>query len=215
MERQGYIPSIQGGGSGAGFAVPDSLTYDETKTYDNLIKTIIQRGSQAEEICKSESNKEKMTIWNSALTSRLFMLKPIRNNRENSRNESDMSPGRNFKIQKRPPSALSVLPQVFNANRITFVNRKPRKHLKTVAKHETHHTNYSIVKVVPRMRRSIDDVVRLWRFGCAESSSMPIRRFRSAAFRKQNIDGYSNMACRKGQKELLQRFCGITSILSE
>ena len=214
MERKGHVPAIQGGGSGAGFNAPSSLIYDEPRLHATLVRRIIQHSAAIERECKSERSRELMSIWNSSLARRLFMLKCMREKKAaNSGSASNTFTkeirsssigGRNRKegtpnlIEKNGNNAESKTEGAF-INYATDTGRSLK--------------NVSVVQIIPNMPKTIEKVAEIWRFGSEQSNYEPIRNFRLASFRKKHIDGYSDRGWKKGQKQLLQRYRSLVSIV--
>ncbi len=98
----------------------------------------------------------------------------------------------------------------WKANRgIVFDKKKPKTISRQTMNRLKHHEIVPIVRIVPGIPKIIDELVRMWRLGSEESSDIPIRYLRSAAFPRKYIDEYR----RKGQKQLLHRYCSLISIL--
>ena len=74
MERSGYKPHIQGGGSGSGFHPPESMLYDEPRVRNVLVKKIMKRAIRNEARSKKKEEKDKVSLWITALNRRVFLL---------------------------------------------------------------------------------------------------------------------------------------------
>ena len=74
MERSGYKPHIQGGGSGSGFSPPDSMLYEEPLVRNDIAKKISRRAIRNEAIIKHKEKKYRAAVWVTALKGRVFLL---------------------------------------------------------------------------------------------------------------------------------------------
>ncbi len=72
-------------------------------------------------------------------------------------------------------------------------------------------TNF-INQFLPRIPRTIDKVVRYWRYGCIESNGIPVKNFGFVKFRKENIDNYNDKKLRKGRRQLYVRHRALVQI---
>ena len=234
MERIGYVRAVQGGGGGVGFNTPKALQFDEPLMYHSLIRKIAKRSNEAVRNCRGASHEERMKIWNSALMKKLYLIHGIRNvlarsdytcsdgekknagppgtSRDNN-SQSERSSSTRCHWKK---SSLFSVDGDSNADAgfphsIDYLIR-PEESDGLIRRQQNE--NLVIHQFIPRLPKNIEEVLFLWRFGSEKSLGFPLRRYRDAKFRHENIFGYSDKKWRRGQRQLFERYKKLVQALS-
>lgn len=179
MERTGYVPAIQGRGSGTGLVIPSSMLIDEPRDRVHIYQAIIARASNTSIENAQVDGQDKHNHWKEVLTRRLYELHQAS---QLSSSVSDPRIATNSLDHVDGSAApISVSPSVCT-------------------------DNVSFCAFIPRTPRTITELVRMWCSGCPSSNGHPLRLFESATFRKSTIPGYTDAKWRSTrQKPAYQR----------
>ena len=204
MERTGYVRSIQGGGSGSGFRTPNTLKFDEPRLYRALVKTITKRSSEAASKCRGKSNKQRMNNWKSSLLRRMFLIDSIRPIPKKSK--PAMSPV-TFGTCPQISSPKSSFQSSTTVNQVLVpAGNKSDGNERELETTIARHTPIVLHQFVPKMPKTIEELVHYWRFGCPASLGFPVKKFEDPKFRRENISNYTDAIWRKGHRQLFARY---------
>jgi len=234
MERSGHVNATQGGGSGAGFKAPRALQIDEPRIYSSLIRKIARRSEAAEKEYNGTSREGRLKTWNSALMKRLYFIDSIRKcsspdhpdkgyesiQHEKSVNgTSRMSPS-SSELSKTDQDSMQhgsctrITKNVAESEILSASEDYPKVET-TMGLHTRLQTeNLVIHQLIPRLPKTIEEVVQLWRFGGGHTLEFPVKCLRDAKFRREQINGYSDKEWRRGQKQLFERYRSLVQLVS-
>lgn len=211
MERKGYIPAIQGGGTGTGFQTPVPICTSEPEAFQALFGFVqAHRDGQKQRFYNFSTLSNDIDrfddlrfVWNRELERRLQVIRFFcinqgkwaeerTMNRENMRlvSQQDITNCSNGLISS---STSEICNESSSSNKLDC-----------------------IVQLIPGLPRTIDEVATYWRRGCALTNFTPLRKLLSAANRRELIHNYKNDTwVSSGQKSALNRHKKLVKLLTE
>jgi len=246
MERRGHIRPIQGGGTGTGFQTPRQITRVEpirfTKMSRDMLSMAYRNISNATTECddgageeRGDNSHNKMLVWTRELEERLFIL---RQRKVTYQRTVGIGQGLGRSIDTPPTTCglpgtlgLSNSAEVArNSGDVSeFVNTGDGTQANSIISTEqgTHlrrdgsgawnrAQHATLVKFIPALPKTVEEVVKLWRKGSESDGYSPVRLFEKAEMRKALVRNYTNNLWAKGgQKSSFYRIKDIVVFVSE
>ena len=198
MERA-FQRSVQGGGCGKGYVTPRSIALEDNRAFEERVPIILLMCDMAISIANTEEEKATATSWKKLLAFTLAVLKRkkiqidcTRSYRQSMAvsNESSRYEHGNFDFQElysnhAAPRGLACDGGPVNKSCLNDGKRQ----------------------IIPGIPKAIEKAVDLWRFGSVLTFGKPMRLFRTADGRRENIPNFSNSIWVKhNQKQAFARY---------
>ena len=211
MERLGHTRVIQGGGSGAGFEAPGSLVLVEPKKFKSICSKLLDQADYVVRECQNEMDKNRFDTWRVVLARRMYKLSRLRkweksgmkaNHKKDMRNHVEIAPdGTNYVLNQNTEQFIPIardIDEVGKVNGDYVLNKQQEKdsldlRMSCSKVFRQKRNSRPIRKVIPGFRnQTTTSLVRMWRYGTADTNYTPLWELHSADGRRKNWNGISN-----------------------